>query len=189
MKPSGSARPRIIHQWKTGAKTRRGDATECQRLGLYGRGSFLALRALPPLGGGFAVLSADAVAGRRFRLAWSEGSRPDLRRGDSPRRFAPSPTGRRPLLGTELHLDKAPNAIFLGRDVVAYVDSRIGGGWFARLEVQRPFEAPVVTRPCTDLAIGRRGCELWVCRHEARLRREVAEAQARRASRRWCARA
>jgi len=59
----------------------------------------------------------------------------------------------------------------------------------ARLDVQKPFEAPLVTRRCGSLESGRRGCELWVCRHEARLREEVSRAIARQPSNRWCARA
>ena len=68
------------------------------------------------------------------------------------------------------------------------MDQRVDGGWFARLEVQKPGFSPLVIRPCTDLQTGRRGCVLWVCRHEARLRAEVAQRIADRPSNRWAAR-
>lgn len=87
------------------------------------------------------------------------------------------------------HLDKAPNAVFLGDQIVAYVESKEGGGWFVRLEVQKPFEAPIVTRPARSWDTGRAGIETWVCRHEDRLRREVGVRMAARPSNRWCARA
>lgn len=78
------------------------------------------------------------------------------------------------------HLDKSPNAVFVDGHVVAYVGSREGGGWFVRLEVQKPFEAPLVMRPARSWDTARAGIETWVCRHEDRLRREVAAKNARR---------
>lgn len=76
--------------------------------------------------------------------------------------------------------DVNEHAIALDRDVVAYVDSKAGGGWFARLECQQPFTAPIVTRQCSSLEAGLAGCAMWVCRHEVRLRGEVAERLERR---------
>ena len=70
--------------------------------------------------------------------------------------------------------------MFVGGHVVAYVGSREGGGWFVRLEVQKPFDAPLVMRPARSWDTARAGIETWVCRHEDRLRREVAEKNARR---------
>lgn len=58
--------------------------------------------------------------------------------------------------------------------IVAMLIERNGGGWLARLEAHRPITAPVVTRQCTSLLSGRRGCELWAERHIGRLRAELA---------------
>lgn len=65
-------------------------------------------------------------------------------------------------------------ALELDGHQVAMLLQRVDGTWFARLEVQRPFEEPLVKRPCTSFEAGKAGCEMWACRHEARLRAEVA---------------
>lgn len=73
------------------------------------------------------------------------------------------------------------NAICLGSTQVAFVDLMADGvRWWARLECHKGLDYPLVSRQCTSYEAGRRGCELWVCRHEERLRREVAEILARR---------
>lgn len=73
-----------------------------------------------------------------------------------------------------------PRALALDGHMVAMLIDRVDGGWFARLEVQKPLDAPLVTRPCRGFAEGRRGCELWATRHEARLRAEIAAKEANR---------
>lgn len=60
-----------------------------------------------------------------------------------------------------------------GVQVAALLD-RVDGSWFARLWAHHGIEAPLVTRPCTSFEAGRAGIEAWACRHEARLREEVA---------------
>lgn len=73
-----------------------------------------------------------------------------------------------------------PTALALGDDCVARLLQRVDGNWIIRLDCQQPIEAPLVVRRCTSFAQGRAGAELWVLRHEARLRAEV---EAKRASR------
>lgn len=65
-------------------------------------------------------------------------------------------------------------AVELAGRQVAFLLQRINGTWFARLDVQRSDQAPMVLRDCTTFESGRAGIETWVCRHEARLRGEVA---------------
>jgi hypothetical protein len=70
----------------------------------------------------------------------------------------------------------AEDALSVDGEHVAILLDKVGGGWFARLEVQKSgIDAPIVTRQCSSYEAGRRGCELWAIRHEARLRAEVAE--------------
>lgn len=89
-----------------------------------------------------------------------------------------------------LHDPLGDNAVLLDGEQVAHIDARVDGGWIARLDTQRPMEAPMVTRRCSSYEQGRAGIEAWVCRHEDRLRREVAERiAARAASSRWSGRA
>ena len=57
---------------------------------------------------------------------------------------------------------------------VAVLMRTIDGHWFAYLERQRPGMAPQVKRDCRSRETGIAGIELWACRHEARLRAEVA---------------
>lgn len=76
--------------------------------------------------------------------------------------------------------DPHPNGLFLDGQIVAYVDRKVDGSWMARLGCHWPLEAPMVLRDCQSMESGRRGCEIWAARHEARLRREVAELLARR---------
>lgn len=67
-----------------------------------------------------------------------------------------------------------PTALALEDVWVARMMDRVDGSWFVRLECQKPFDAPLVTRSCTSFEQGRSGAEEWVRRHEARLRAEVA---------------
>jgi len=76
--------------------------------------------------------------------------------------------------------DREANGLYLGDVLVAYVDTRVDGGWLARLDCQQPIDAPLIIRRCQSLDSGRRGCEIWANRHEERLRREVAGVIARR---------
>ncbi|TAA22029.1 hypothetical protein EA658_00005 [Pseudoxanthomonas winnipegensis] len=71
---------------------------------------------------------------------------------------------------------KCHDALALYGEHVAVLLDKVGGGWFARLECQRPgVEAPLVTRPCSSYESGKKGCELWAERHQVRLRSEVRE--------------
>ncbi|MBP7157670.1 MAG: hypothetical protein KBI02_01345 [Thermomonas sp.] len=62
------------------------------------------------------------------------------------------------------------NAVFCGSMIVAYLDQRIDGGWFARMDNRM--------RPCSSYEAGRAGCEAWVARHQERLRAAAAEYEA-----------
>ena len=75
------------------------------------------------------------------------------------------------------------NALFVGSNMVAWLDQRIDGSWFARLEVLSGGSGG--HRACTSVEQGRAGCEAWACRHEARLRRQSAEHDAKLPMRRW----
>jgi len=70
--------------------------------------------------------------------------------------------------------DRRANGLYLHGVLVAYVDARTDGRWLARLDCQQSISAPLVLRECQSMETGRRGCERWAARHEARLRREVA---------------
>lgn len=84
---------------------------------------------------------------------------------------------------------KGDDGLFLDGQNIAFIDAKADGrSWFARLELQKPFEHPLVLRDCTSLEAGRRGCELWAIRHEERLRLEVAARIAARPCKQWCAR-
>lgn len=58
---------------------------------------------------------------------------------------------------------------------VAMLLSGVDGTWSARLECHWPIEAPLVLKPCSSFEKGKEGVETWAERHEARLRREVAD--------------
>ena len=73
--------------------------------------------------------------------------------------------------------DSGPNAVFCGSKIVAYLDQRIDGTWFARMDNR--------TRPCSSYEAGRAGCEAWVARHQDRLRVAAAEYEARLPMRSW----
>lgn len=79
--------------------------------------------------------------------------------------------------------DRGANAIYLDGWMVAWLDLKADGAtWQARLDVQRGIDAPLVLRECSSYEAGRRGCEQWVHRHEARLRAEVEAAAGHRSA-------
>lgn len=58
---------------------------------------------------------------------------------------------------------------------------KLDGTWFARLDNHvGDVRTPMVFRDCTSFENGRAGLELWATRHQERLRREVAETDAKR---------
>ena len=59
--------------------------------------------------------------------------------------------------------DTGDNALYCRSKIVAYLDQRIDGKWFAVLDGRQ-------RRDCTSRETGRAGCEAWVIRHETRLR-------------------
>ena len=65
-------------------------------------------------------------------------------------------------------------ALTLDGEYVAMLLERVDGSWLARLECQQPIAAPLVMRQCSSFEAGKTGVEAWACRHEARLRAEVA---------------
>lgn len=84
--------------------------------------------------------------------------------------------------------DEGDNAIYLDGELIAFMDQRVDGRWRARLDVHKSLDHPLVLRQCTSRESGRAGCEIWVMRHEARLREEAAVARASRPCNRWAAR-
>lgn len=77
------------------------------------------------------------------------------------------------------HADGPPTALLLEGEEVARMDQRITGGWYVLLDRQRPAPpgspfAPLVVRNCSSFEQGRRGTVMWVLRHEARIRGDVA---------------
>jgi len=73
--------------------------------------------------------------------------------------------------------DTGHNAVYCGSKIVAYMDRRLDGSWFARMDGR--------TRDCTSRESGRAGCEAWVTRHEARLLVEAREYEANLPMRPW----
>lgn len=78
------------------------------------------------------------------------------------------------------HEHGAPTALAQGDVQVVRLMDRLDGTWFARLDCHLGMDAPLALRDCTSFERGRRGAEEWVCRHEGRIRAEVAETIARR---------
>ncbi len=67
---------------------------------------------------------------------------------------------------------------------VARLVDRVGGTWFARLDMHLPDTN--VTRNCSSFEAGKRGVELWAERHRERLVAEVeAKHQAWLAKQHW----
>lgn len=79
--------------------------------------------------------------------------------------------------------DRGANAIHVLGVVVAYMDQRVDGSWFARLDVLSG--GPPLTRACSSVQQGRAGCEAWVARHADRLRVAAAERVAKQPMRPW----
>lgn len=66
-------------------------------------------------------------------------------------------------------------ALTLEGKFVAMLMRKVDGTtWYARLDCQRSITAPVVWRDCSSFEVGKAGIEAWALKHEARLRREVA---------------
>lgn len=63
---------------------------------------------------------------------------------------------------------------FEGVWVVRLCQEYWGGGYFAALNQHLPQEQRI-SQPCSSHAQGRAGAELWVERHQVRLRREVQQ--------------
>lgn len=70
--------------------------------------------------------------------------------------------------------DDTELALFLDGVMVACLLACEDGTWTARLEIQRPLDAPLVLRKCRSREKGLAGIEMWAERHEERLRAEVA---------------
>jgi hypothetical protein len=82
--------------------------------------------------------------------------------------------------------DRSTNSVWYRGECVAFVDDRVGGaGWIARLDSHQRGFPPLRIRHCTTLEAGRRGCVLWVIRHQHRLRAEVDEIEANRPALKW----
>lgn len=69
---------------------------------------------------------------------------------------------------------KGELSLVLGKGPVAMLMQRTDGTWFARLECQRPIDAPMVKRDCSSFEAGKAGIEAWATRHADRLRAESA---------------
>ncbi len=70
----------------------------------------------------------------------------------------------------------------LGTEGVARMEQRVDtGAWYIYLDyhLQR-IDRPTRRRDCSSFEAGRAGAEIWVCRHEERLREEVAAIKAAR---------
>lgn len=70
--------------------------------------------------------------------------------------------------------DGKDDSVFCDGTQVLRLSERInGGGWFADLDTQRPDRGRWKTRECTSYDQGVLGAELWVVRHQDRLRAEI----------------
>lgn len=70
--------------------------------------------------------------------------------------------------------DGKDDSVFCDGTQVLRMSERInGGGWFADLNTQRPDRRRWATRECTNYDQGVVGAELWVVRHQDRLRAEI----------------
>lgn len=70
----------------------------------------------------------------------------------------------------------------LGSSGVARMTQRVdNGAWFVYLDYHLlTMERRAFTRNCTSFEAGKAGVEMWACRHEARLRMELAAIEAAR---------
>ncbi len=70
--------------------------------------------------------------------------------------------------------DGKDDSVFCDGTQVLRLSQRINkGGWYASLNTQRPERERWATRECTSYEQGTAGAELWVIRHQARLRAEI----------------
>ncbi len=72
--------------------------------------------------------------------------------------------------------ERVPTALALGDVPVCRMIDRVDGTWFVYLDYHLPPpEGQLVhrKRDCSTFLTGVQGCELWVQKHEARLRAEV----------------
>ena len=79
------------------------------------------------------------------------------------------------------HQKGPPRMLALGTEGVARMEQRVdNGAWYILLDYHlQSVDRPTRTRQCTSFEAGQAGAQMWVCRHEARLRRELAEIAAR----------
>ncbi|HBZ46430.1 MAG TPA: hypothetical protein DEO93_03840 [Stenotrophomonas sp.] len=70
--------------------------------------------------------------------------------------------------------DGKDDSVFCDGTQVLRLSQRINdGGWYASLNTQRPERGRWTTRECTSYEHGVAGAELWVVRHQDRLRAEI----------------
>ncbi len=70
--------------------------------------------------------------------------------------------------------DGKDDAVFCDGTQVLRLSQRLNeGGWYASLDTQRPDRERWTTRDCTGYDQGVVGAELWVARHQDRLRAEI----------------
>lgn len=78
--------------------------------------------------------------------------------------------------------DGKDDSVFCDGTQVLRLSERLNeGGWYASLDTQRPDRALWTVRECTNYERGVAGAELWVIRHQARLRAEIDRMRAGRA--------
>lgn len=79
--------------------------------------------------------------------------------------------------------DGKDDSVFCDGTQVLRLSQRINdGGWYASLNTQRPDRRRWTTRQCTSYERGVAGCEVWVARHQARLRAEIDRLRVERAT-------
>ncbi|NIK62569.1 MULTISPECIES: hypothetical protein [Xanthomonas] len=73
-----------------------------------------------------------------------------------------------------------PRKLALSLTGVARMERRVdNGAWYIYLDYHlQNIARPARRRDCSSFEAGMAGAELWVCRHEARLRAEVAQIEA-----------
>jgi len=79
--------------------------------------------------------------------------------------------------------DNGDNAVFCTGVCVAYMDRKVDGSWFARLDTHKGELSR--WRDCTSRDAGRSGCEAWVRRYADRLRTEARVMAAAWPALRW----
>ncbi|OAG67722.1 hypothetical protein A7D17_16175 [Xanthomonas floridensis] len=80
------------------------------------------------------------------------------------------------------HQEGPPRLLALRSTGVARMGQRVDNrAWYILLDYHlQSMERPSRHRACTSFESGLAGAEMWVCRHEARLRAEVAAIEATR---------